>query len=90
MTTAIALETSRRPAAGPGPGQCCLGVVAVLNLLLLAVRQWRKRTEGLRSGAVRSGRLILTSDVASAVHANPDAAAGTNLPPSARGLRCSA
>lgn len=55
MTTAIALETSKGdlPLA-LGLGLVLLGVVAVLNVLLLAVRVWRERTEGLRSGAVRS------------------------------------
>lgn len=47
MTTAIALETSK----GDLPlalalGLILLGVVAVLNLLLLAVRLWREHTEG--------------------------------------------
>ena len=52
MTTAIALETSKGdlPLA-LGLGLVLLGVVAVLNLLLLAVRVWRERTEGQRGGA---------------------------------------
>lgn len=82
MTTAIALETSKGdlPLA-LGLGLVLLGVVAVLNLLLLAVRVWREHTEGLRGGAVRSGGADF-QDVASAVHANPHAA---HLPPPARG-----
>ena len=82
MTTAIALETSKGdlPLA-LGLGLVLLGVVAVLNLLLLAVRVWRERTEGLRGGAVRSGGADF-QDAASAVHANPHAA---HLPPPARG-----
>ncbi len=82
MTTAIALETSKGdlPLA-LGLGLVLLGVVAVLNVLLLAVRVWRERTEGLRGGAVRSGGADF-QDVASAVHANPQAAP---LPPPARG-----
>lgn len=82
MTTAIALETSKGdlPLA-LGLGLVLLGVVAVLNVLLLAVRVWRERTEGLRGGAVRSGGADF-QDVASAVHANPHAA---HLPPPARG-----
>lgn len=81
MTTAIALETSKGdlPLA-LGLGLVLLGVVAVLNLLLLAVRVWRERTEGLRSGTVRPEDADF-QDAASAVHANPHA----HLPPSARG-----
>lgn len=82
MTTAIALETSKGdlPLA-LGLGLVLLGVVAVLNVLLLAVRVWRERTEGLRSGTVRPEDADF-QDVASAVHANPHAA---HLPPPARG-----
>jgi len=82
MTTAIALETSKGdlPLA-LGLGLVLLGVVAVLNLLLLAVRVWREHTEGLRGGAVRSGEADFQG-AASAVHANPHAA---HLPPPARG-----
>lgn len=81
MTTAIALETSKGdlPLA-LGLGLVLLGVVAVLNLLLLAVRVWREHTEGLRSGTVRPEDADV-QDAASAVNANPHAP----LPPPARG-----
>ena len=47
MTTAIALETSKGdlPLA-LGLGMVLLGVVAALNLLLLALRLWKQRLEG--------------------------------------------
>lgn len=100
MTTAIALETSKGdlPLA-LGLGLVLLGVVAVLNLLLLAVRQWRKRTEGQRGGARlpdASGAVPITVPASGRVPgavadaaATTDAAAGTELlpppPPSTRG-----
>lgn len=81
MTTAIALETSKGdlPLA-LGLGLVLLGVVAVLNLLLLAVRVWREHTEGLRSGTVRPEDADV-QDAASAFNANTHAP----LPPAARG-----
>ena len=92
MTTAIALETSKGdlPLA-LGLGLVLLGVVAVLNVLLLAVRLWRKRTEGQRGGARlpdASGAVSATVSASGRVPgavadaaATTDAAAGTELLP---------